>query len=226
MITFTAIICNANLHSQYTNPIVDIGDALKIWDVEKAITNYASFHNVSKDSVCKKDLIGSSAGVNGWYMFDLNTEDNIEYQTIVLQKIEINGNWFINFVVSENVYINKMKTILSKNGKVCVYYTPDVSIPDTSILKKTIKEAVIKEDYLKAYRYKEKLIKAEKEIEVINSTPKYFEVVQVEGISNSSEKIKWDIYTKESESLLEIPPPDVLAWSRNSDEELEELRES
>ena len=101
-----------------------------------------------------------------------------------------------------------------------------VSIPDTSILKKTIKEAVIKEDYLKAYRYKEKLIKAEKEIEVINSTPNYFEIVQLEGISNSSEKIKWDIYTKETEILLEIPPPDVLAWSRNSDEELEELRES
>ena len=112
MITFTAIIRNANLHSQYTNPIIDIGDALKLWNIEQAISNYALFHNIPKNSVCKKDLEESSAGVNGWYIFGLKSEDNIESQTIVIQKIEKNGDWFINFMVSENEITIKMKTIL------------------------------------------------------------------------------------------------------------------
>ena len=47
MITFTAIIRNANLHSQYTNPIIDIGDALKLWNIEQAISSYALFHLLS-----------------------------------------------------------------------------------------------------------------------------------------------------------------------------------
>ena len=51
-------------------------------------------------------------------------------------------------MVSENAITNKMKTILSKNGKVCVYYTPDVSIPERSILIESIKIGVDKEDYL------------------------------------------------------------------------------
>ena len=231
MITFTAIIRNANLHSQYTNPIIDIGDALKLWNIEQAISNYALFHNIPKNSVCKKDLEESSAGVNGWYIFGLKSEDNIESQTIVIQKIEKNGDWFINFMVSENEITIKMKTILSKNGKVCVYYTSEMKNPEKIIkkqkkiisLKETIKKAVENEDYLKAYRYKNKIIKAEKEIENIDTTPDYFEIVQVERVEEENTP-KWDIYTKESESKLEIPPPDVLSWSRNMDDDLEELR--
>ena len=90
-------------------------------------------------------------------------------------------------------------------------------------LKETIKKAVENEDYLKAYRYKNKIIKAEKEIENIDTTPDYFEIVQVERVEEENTP-KWDIYTKESESKLEIPPPDVLSWSRNMDDDLEELR--